>query len=164
MVGTARRDDTLVLLRNAIAWDTMRDEPTPSAELSDAARGTEGTMHEDRHSPRRGTAGWPDGRLIEAVRGDPPDDAALQALVDRYWKSLYARCHLLTQSADLAIELAQESWYRVLRARHALRADGNFPGYLTTIEPASTWYSAEASHQDYLRKHPGGYTCHFLRD
>jgi methionine-S-sulfoxide reductase len=34
----------------------------------------------------------------------------------------------------------------------------------TTIEPASTWYSAEAYHQDYLRKHPDGYTCHFLRD
>jgi len=34
----------------------------------------------------------------------------------------------------------------------------------TTIEPASAWYSAEEYHQDYLRKHPGGYTCHFLRD
>lgn len=34
----------------------------------------------------------------------------------------------------------------------------------TTIEPASTWYDAEDYHQDYLRKHPGGYTCHYLRD
>ncbi len=34
----------------------------------------------------------------------------------------------------------------------------------TTIEPASTWYSAEENHQDYLRKHPGGYSCHYLRD
>ena len=34
----------------------------------------------------------------------------------------------------------------------------------TTIEPAGTWYSAEAYHQDYLRKHPNGYTCHWLRD
>ena len=24
--------------------------------------------------------------------------------------------------------------------------------------------SAEGYHQDYLRKHPGGYTCHFMRD
>src|SRR6266576_4468160 len=23
---------------------------------------------------------------------------------------------------------------------------------------------AEANHQDYLRTHPGGYTCHFMRD
>ena len=34
----------------------------------------------------------------------------------------------------------------------------------TSIEPASTWYSAESYHQDYLRKNPGGYTCHFMRD
>ena len=34
----------------------------------------------------------------------------------------------------------------------------------TTIEPASTWYSAEDYHQDYLRKHPGGYSCHYMRD
>jgi len=34
----------------------------------------------------------------------------------------------------------------------------------TTIEPASAWYGAEGYHQDYLRKHPGGYTCHFMRD
>jgi methionine-S-sulfoxide reductase len=34
----------------------------------------------------------------------------------------------------------------------------------TTIEPASTWYSAEEYHQDYLRKHPGGYSCHYMRE
>jgi methionine-S-sulfoxide reductase len=34
----------------------------------------------------------------------------------------------------------------------------------TSIEPASTWYDAEKYHQDYLRKNPGGYTCHFMRD
>ena len=33
----------------------------------------------------------------------------------------------------------------------------------TTIEPASTWYPAEEHHQDYLQKHPGGYTCHYMR-
>lgn len=34
----------------------------------------------------------------------------------------------------------------------------------TTIEPASAWYSAEKYHQDYLRKNPGGYSCHYMRD
>lgn len=34
----------------------------------------------------------------------------------------------------------------------------------TSIEPASAWYSAETYHQDYLRKNPGGYTCHFMRE
>ena len=90
-------------------------------------------MHDDGHRPRRGTTEWPDAQLIEAVRGDPPDDAALQALVDRYWKALYARCRLLTQSTDLASDLAQESWYRVLRARRTLQPDKNFAAYLITI-------------------------------
>ena len=35
---------------------------------------------------------------------------------------------------------------------------------VTEIVPAGAWYPAEDYHQDYLVKHPGGYTCHFLRD
>lgn len=35
---------------------------------------------------------------------------------------------------------------------------------VTQLVPASTWYSAEDYHQDYLQKHPDGYTCHWLRD
>jgi peptide methionine sulfoxide reductase msrA/msrB len=35
---------------------------------------------------------------------------------------------------------------------------------VTEIVPASDFWSAEDYHQDYLEKHPGGYTCHFLRD
>jgi peptide methionine sulfoxide reductase msrA/msrB len=33
----------------------------------------------------------------------------------------------------------------------------------TQIAPASTFYLAEEYHQDYLQKHPGGYTCHYVR-
>jgi peptide methionine sulfoxide reductase msrA/msrB len=34
---------------------------------------------------------------------------------------------------------------------------------VTEIVPASTFYPAEDYHQDYLEKHPQGYTCHFVR-
>lgn len=34
----------------------------------------------------------------------------------------------------------------------------------TEIVPAKTFYSAEEFHQNYLRKHPDGYTCHYWRD
>lgn len=34
---------------------------------------------------------------------------------------------------------------------------------VTTLEPLKKFYSAEEFHQDYLRKNPGGYTCHFER-
>ena len=35
---------------------------------------------------------------------------------------------------------------------------------VTEITQATEFYSAEDYHQDYLVKHPGGYTCHVLRD
>ncbi|MGC4039034.1 MAG: peptide-methionine (S)-S-oxide reductase MsrA [Chitinophagaceae bacterium] len=34
---------------------------------------------------------------------------------------------------------------------------------VTTLEPYSTFWPAEPEHQDYLIKHPNGYTCHFER-
>ena len=51
------------------------------------------------------------------------------------------------------------------RVKMRVEASGKWKRPITTsIEPASTWYSAEGYHQDYLRKHPGGYSCHFMRD
>jgi methionine-S-sulfoxide reductase len=35
---------------------------------------------------------------------------------------------------------------------------------VTEIVAASTFWEAEEYHQDYLRKNPAGYNCHFLRD
>lgn len=34
---------------------------------------------------------------------------------------------------------------------------------VTQIVPFTKWWRAEAFHQDYLQKNPGGYTCHFIR-
>lgn len=34
---------------------------------------------------------------------------------------------------------------------------------VTEVVKAGTFYRAEEEHQDYLVKHPGGYTCHYLR-
>ena len=34
---------------------------------------------------------------------------------------------------------------------------------VTEIVPAKTFWTAEDYHQDYLRKNPGGYTCHYVR-
>jgi len=44
-------------------------------------------------------------------------------------------------------------------------SSGKWPRPIVTqIVSASEFYPAEDYHQDYLQKHPGGYTCHFLRD
>jgi peptide-methionine (S)-S-oxide reductase len=34
---------------------------------------------------------------------------------------------------------------------------------VTSLEKLTTFYTAEAYHQDYLQHNPGGYTCHFVR-
>jgi methionine-S-sulfoxide reductase len=35
---------------------------------------------------------------------------------------------------------------------------------VTQVLEASKFYPAEDYHQDYLKKNPGGYTCHWIRD
>jgi peptide-methionine (S)-S-oxide reductase len=43
-------------------------------------------------------------------------------------------------------------------------ASGLWPGKaVTEVVPAGDFWEAEPEHQDYLLKHPGGYTCHFVR-
>jgi len=51
------------------------------------------------------------------------------------------------------------------RVKAAVDASGKWKRpVVTVIEKAGIWSRAEEYHQDYLRKNPGGYTCHFLRD
>ena len=46
-----------------------------------------------------------------------------------------------------------------------INASGKWPNpVVTQVVHASTFYPAEHDHQKYLRKNPGGYTCHFVRD
>jgi peptide methionine sulfoxide reductase msrA/msrB len=46
-----------------------------------------------------------------------------------------------------------------------VEASGKWRKPITTeIVPAGPWWRAEEYHQDYLEKHPGGYTCHYVRD
>jgi len=45
-----------------------------------------------------------------------------------------------------------------------MNASGKWPGKVVTeVVPASDFWSAEEEHQNYLQKHPYGYTCHYLR-
>ncbi len=51
------------------------------------------------------------------------------------------------------------------RVKAKVARSGKWEGEIVTeIVPADRFYPAEEYHQDYLQKHPGGYTCHYLRD
>ena len=44
------------------------------------------------------------------------------------------------------------------------RSSGLWPGRVVTqVEPAGDFWEAEPEHQDYLQRHPTGYTCHWPR-
>ncbi len=45
-----------------------------------------------------------------------------------------------------------------------VEASGLWPGKVVTeVAAAGDFWEAETEHQDYLERHPNGYTCHFLR-
>ncbi|MBD0864422.1 MAG: peptide-methionine (S)-S-oxide reductase MsrA [Rhodobacteraceae bacterium] len=45
-----------------------------------------------------------------------------------------------------------------------IEASGLWPGKVVTeVEPVGDFWEAEPEHQDYLKRFPNGYTCHFPR-
>jgi peptide methionine sulfoxide reductase msrA/msrB len=67
------------------------------------------------------------------------------------------------RSAIFVTSPAQRKTALEVKAR--VEASGKWHGPITTeIADAGPFTLAEDYHQDYLEKHPNGYTCHFLRD
>ena len=59
---------------------------------------------------------------------------------------------------------SEEQKQTALAAIKEVQASDRWKGpIVTTVEPLKNWSTAEAYHQDYLIKNPGGYTCHWLR-
>lgn len=66
------------------------------------------------------------------------------------------------RSAVFYLNEAQQATANTLIAE--MNASKKWPGPIVTeVVPATAFWNAEAAHQDYLQKNPGGYTCHFLR-
>lgn len=66
------------------------------------------------------------------------------------------------RSAIFYLDEAQRQTATALIAE--LNASGKWPGPIVTeVVPATAFWNAEEEHQDYLQKHPHGYTCHFVR-
>jgi peptide-methionine (S)-S-oxide reductase len=73
------------------------------------------------------------------------------------------------QGNDLGTQYRSAIFYhdeeqRLTAERAKAEAQAKWPRPIVTeIVPASTFWPAEEFHQDYLQKHPAGYTCHYLR-
>lgn len=125
----------------------------------------ENPKYDDTHDGKSGHA--------EAIRVTfDPAVLGYEALLEQWFFKLHDPTTLNRQGNDVGTEYrsaifpqTEEQRLTAERVRARVEASGKWKRPITTtIEPASTWYSAENYHQDYLRKHPGGYSCHFLRD
>lgn len=66
------------------------------------------------------------------------------------------------RSAIFYLDETQHETAKALIAE--MNASGKWPAAIVTeVVPATDFWNAEEEHQDYLQKHPNGYTCHFLR-
>ncbi|MEA2572443.1 MAG: peptide-methionine (S)-S-oxide reductase [Acidobacteriota bacterium] len=69
-------------------------------------------------------------------------------LGSQYRSAIFFHDEAQLDAAQKAIARAQEKWPRPI---------------VTEVVPAKAFWPAEDYHQDYLQKHPNGYTCHYVR-
>ena len=122
------------------------------------------TYH-DTHDSKSGHA--------EAIRVTfDPSVLSYEELLEQWFFKLHDPTTLNRQGNDVGTQYrsaifpqSPEQAETAERVKARVDASGKWRRPVTTsIEPAGVWYSAEAYHQDYLRKNPGGYTCHWMRD
>lgn len=125
----------------------------------------ENPTYDDTHDSKSGHA--------EAIRVTfDPSVLSYEDLLEKWFFKLHDPTTLNRQGNDVGTQYRSalfphtpEQRATAERVIERVNASGKWKQPITTsIEPAATWYSAESYHQDYLRKHPGGYSCHFMRD
>jgi peptide methionine sulfoxide reductase msrA/msrB len=100
-----------------------------------------------------------------------PTKLSYEDLLGWYFR-MHDPTHLNQQGNDIGSQYRSAIFYhseeqrRVAeRVKDRVNKSGKWPRpVVTEIVPAKTFYPAEEYHQDYLQKHPDGYTCHFIRD
>jgi peptide methionine sulfoxide reductase msrA/msrB len=100
-----------------------------------------------------------------------PTRLSYEGLLDYFFR-MHDPTTLNQQHNDIGVQYRSAIFYfsdaqkqTAERVKLRWNQSGKFDRPITTeITPASAFYPAEEYHQDYLVKHPGGYTCHVLRD
>jgi len=104
------------------------------------------------------------------IRFDPAK-TTYEALL-RFFFRMHDPTTLNRQGNDLGSSYRSAIFYHseaqrltALRVKAEVDASGKWKKPLVTeVTAAGSWWKAEEYHQDYLIKHPGGYTCHYVRD
>jgi methionine-S-sulfoxide reductase len=166
---TGAQQVEVAVLAGGCFWgveDILRDVPgVIDTEVGYTGGWLENPTYHDTHDSKSGHA--------EAVRITfDPSVLSFEELLERWFFRLHDPTTLNRQGGDVGTQYrsaifpqTEEQRATAERVIARVHASGRWKRPVTTsIEPAATWYDAEGYHQDYLRKNPGGYTCHYLRD
>jgi peptide methionine sulfoxide reductase msrA/msrB len=104
------------------------------------------------------------------IRFDP-SKTSFEALL-RFFFRIHDPTTLNRQGNDMGTSYRSAIFYHsdaqretAQRVKAEVDASGKWKQPIVTeITAAGPWWKAEEDHQDYLIKHPGGYTCHYVRD
>jgi methionine-S-sulfoxide reductase len=166
--GQQGQDREIAVLAGGCFWgveDILRKVPgVLDTEVGYTGGWLENPTYHDTHDSKSGHA--------EAIRVTfDPSVITYEDLLEQWFFKLHDPTTLNRQGNDVGTQYrsaifpqddAQRQTAEQVKAR--VEASGRWRRPIsTTIEPASTWYDAEDYHQDYLRKNPGGYTCHYMR-
>jgi methionine-S-sulfoxide reductase len=167
--ATGTKPVEVAVLAGGCFWgveDILRDVPgVIDTEVGYTGGWLENPRYEDTHHSQSGHA--------EAVRITfDPSVLSFEELLEHWFFRLHDPTTLNRQGNDVGTQyrsaiFPQTEEQRAIAERVIAHVEesGKWKRPITTsIEPAGTWYDAEDYHQDYLRKHPGGYTCHYMRE
>ncbi len=125
----------------------------------------ENPTYHDTHDSKSGHA--------ESIRVTfDPAILSFEILLEQWFFRLHDPTTLNRQGNDAGSQYRSAIFYTspeqrdiAERVKQRVEKSGKWKKAITTeIAAASTWYSAEKNHQDYLQRNPGGYTCHWMRD
>jgi len=165
----AEQQTEVAVLAGGCFWgveDILRDvSGVIDTEVGYTGGWLENPTYHDTHDSKSGHA--------EAVRVTfDPSVLSYEDLLENWFFKLHDPTTLNRQGNDIGTQYRSaifpqtpEQRATAERVKARVEASGKWKRPITTtIEPASTWYNAEQYHQDYLRKNPSGYTCHYMRD
>ena len=101
-----------------------------------------------------------------------PGQITFADLLEKYFFKMHDPTTRNRQGNDIGAQYRSAIFYHSDAQRQtaeAVKAKVEQSGFwknpiVTEIVPAGAFYPAEDYHQDYLQKHPGGYTCHYIRE
>ena len=99
-----------------------------------------------------------------------PEQTTYEALLDYFFR-IHDPTTVDRQGNDRGSSYRSAIFYQSEEEKQAAQAfidiidaSGKWPSpIVTSLESYDHFWPAEESHQDYLKKNPGGYTCHYLR-